>query len=342
MGLVFLDGFESYGTEGVAEDELTPRLRQHYSIAEMEDATLVQGRGGGLALFCDRDTGNLIYPIDELSELILGVAFYPEWNCFGAAITFWYGLDQHFKCEFLQSGEIVFSGVSPDPGPSEPCVWFNRWNYLEIRVRIGSGDGEMEVRCNGKQVKSATGVTIQTGSIPYINNVSLHGGRPWRFDDFYLLDPNSPGLNDFLGPITVQGLKPTGDVQTDFQPSSGVDHYPLVDHLDTVDFVSEDTSGEKDLWNYEDTKQLDAIKGVKIISQACSSNTSCHQFAALCKSGASLESLVSVGVVAPASGSGWTVTLPKSHFDLLETNPDTGMLWTPSQIDAAQFGVEYK
>jgi hypothetical protein len=155
------------------------------------------------------------------------------------------------------------------------------------------------------------------------------------FDDLYLLDTSTPGHNDFLGPIHIKSLHPNGDTTTaDMTPSTGVDHYALVDDTnpDIAEYLTADAVNETDIWDYEDVPSDSQVKAIQINTSAYTDGTLEH-FSPIVRSGGTNYEQTQVPVFDQVLD---------YRFELLETNPDTSSAWTPSTLNAAQFGVKRK
>jgi hypothetical protein len=344
MGIVFLEGFEDYGPAGTTGTQLRDRLSRYWGNPDTTtgspDSQIVAGRGGGLACYLGYYQNEMCILIDKTDELICGFAFKAEG--FGTLCNFSYStpLQEQAYLSVSASGNLYVrdtSGVAYG-GTSNAPIKFGVWHYVEMRVKIGTVDGEVEVWLNGEQVINLTGLDTDNGNAN-IHRVFFDTGTnvSTYYDDIYLVDPNKSGISTFLGPINIKPIRPIADTaEADFTPSTGVDHYAMVD--DETPTLSENLSASTlndfDLWDYgnvdTDAQSIEAIQ----IRTACRSDGTAISYAPVCKSGGTEYDQTTKGVVDPS--------IMYCRSDVLETNPNTSTAWTPTTLNAAQFGVKRK
>jgi len=215
-----------------------------------------------------------------------------------------------------------------------------RWNYFEIKATFHPTAGTVVVHHNGLEVINTTGNDF--GNSYYADNLQLTYGSSVRgdqsFDDMYLIDPNTSGASDFLGPIVVRSLKPTSDTATaDFTPSEGSDHFAVVDddRADGATYLESSTINDDDLFGFASIpSEIATLKGVSLETASAVTGSQPKETVSLCKSGsAALQEIESQT----------TIAVDFEQFDsIIEDDPDTGVPWTISGLNAAQFGVRHK
>jgi hypothetical protein len=151
----------------------------------------------------------------------------------------------------------------------------NSWAYAELQILVSDTIGTVSLSLNGTVIATATNVdTRNAGTSGVINLVSFESGisatsfsaaRFTRFDNLYILDTTGPApLNAPLGPVRVDTLVPSADVQTNFTRSSGSSSFVLIDDVPAngdTDFVSSGTSGHKDIM---ELSNLSAVGGTPL------------------------------------------------------------------------------
>ena len=215
----------------------------------------------------------------------------------------------------------------------------NNWYWIELKVLCAASVGTYEVRVGGLNVLSDTGVTTKAGTHNYHNSVmfyNYYSGPVMDFDDIYILDGSGSVNNDFLGNMKVVAIVPNADVSgaKEFTPSSAVDHYTLVDEnpiTDDTDYVEDGTTGHRDLWEYGSVSSLGAIAGLQINTMVRETDATSFDLKMPVQSN---------GV--DSDGTGQTVGSAnyKTLRRIVETDPDTGVVWTMDGINAARFGVK--
>jgi len=216
----------------------------------------------------------------------------------------------------------------------------NTWYWIEFKVLCNGTTGTYEVRVGGVNKLSGTGANTKAGSNNFHNVVQFVVGPATgrcRYDDIYILDGSGSANNDFLGNRKVVALFPNADVggYTDFTCSSGSTHYALVDENpvnDDTDYVEDGTSGHKDLWDYPSlTGTGSTVNGLEVHTMAKETDAQSMTLNTLIKSGATEDA--GTGEVVGAMSY-------RSVRRISETDPDTGVAWTTTGVNAAQFGIK--
>jgi hypothetical protein len=228
---------------------------------------------------------------------------------------------------------------------STNAVAANTWYFVELKVTIGNA-GAYEVRVNGSSVgwiPSASGDTQSTGNAS-ANRVILSSPRLTTvdFDDFYLLDgqdgtaAQGAANNDFWGDVTVETLMPNGNgahSEWTGSDSDQVDNYALVDESPAngdTDYVKSSTVGQVDTYSFGDLSTLNDVLAVQVNLQARKDDAGDRSLRLKCRLGGS-------------DYDGDSQALSTSYQFLRQVwgkNPNTGALWQPSEVNAAEFGVE--
>jgi len=212
----------------------------------------------------------------------------------------------------------------------------NTWYYMELKVYVHSTAGTIELRIDGDTVLTETGVNTKTGSNDYNSEFSLGGHYMYchaDYDDLYFLDGTGSTNNDFLGIVRVVSILPNaaGD-STQFTPSVG-DNYSCVNEEVTSGdtYVTSATSGNLDLYNYTDLSGITTgILGIQINTDLGLTDGTPFGLITECKS----NGVTSDDSAQTVSGSWYT------KKRVMQLNPDGSVAWTPTTINAAQFGIK--
>lgn len=151
------------------------------------------------------------------------------------------------------------------------------------------------------------------------------------YDDFVLMDDSGSTLNDFIGDCRINTVYPTsaGDT-TQWTPISG-SNFDNVNDSPANDAVynSDHTAGNRDLYNVGDLGAV-SILHVSTLYRLVNSDAGSRQVKTIAK----VSGTVYDGpTVSPST----TVLYFTSDFTV---NPATGLQWTYTEFNAAQFGVE--
>jgi hypothetical protein len=232
-----------------------------------------------------------------------------------------------------------------DPG----IVRMNVYNHYEVRVRCDNTTGEYEIRLNGEQLVNASGVDTQAGSTSLIDSVLLgHAATNWHYyDDVYVLDKFGGVNDDFLGPAPyINTIHPSASGEnTDWYPSAG-DNWNCVDDgqdADTSDYimVSGDylVDGAKDTYIYDDVENWsDTIYGVSF-SQIGRDWTTSGEALSLMRLGAAEFNDSGENVLRQ-----WRTEYGYANrwMYIWDKNPSGEITWTETDINNAEFGVEWQ
>jgi hypothetical protein len=204
-------------------------------------------------------------------------------------------------------------------------------------VKCHATAGTVEVRVNGVTKLSLTGVNTKAGADNYHNVVELAAANGWipTYDDWYVCDNSGSLNNNFLGDVQVGLLLPNaaGDA-AGWTGSGGGAHYGYVDEnpLDSdTSYVETNQSGAEELWNYQDPVSCPSVLGVQVNTDCRETDAESFCLKTVIKSGATS----SAGTPEVIGSLGY---LTQSR--VCQTDPNTGSLWTPATLAAAQFGLQ--
>lgn len=222
---------------------------------------------------------------------------------------------------------------------------FNQWVYLEVKLTVRPGtDGAYEMRLNGALDTSGSSVNLaangtdgwdvfsQRWSTSYITRMSL--------DDIYVANGTGAINTDFLGPQTVEGLEVDAEGTTiQWTPATGTDNSNLVDDsgssipVDTNNYNSSDTNGQKDTYTFTDLANtngtINAVQlGVQMAMGAAGTRTVKTKF----RDPDTTEADGTSHVVDSTSYDEFT--------EVFQQNPTSTATWDSTELDGGEFGVE--
>ena len=168
------------------------------------------------------------------------------------------------QCSILLNSDGTLSVVrgtatAVTGGTSSFALSTNTFYYVEWKVTIADsiGANSCKVRINGADIITvATGQDLKSSANASANQVSLwHSSNTGAdstvryYDDFYICDQSGSTNNDFLGDLRIDALYPNADgTYSQFTPSTGTDHFALVDETtpNTTDYNDGSTVGDRD------------------------------------------------------------------------------------------------
>lgn len=213
----------------------------------------------------------------------------------------------------------------------------NVWHYIELKHTIANAGGLLEVRVDGSQVATFTGDTQETGNATADRIRIIMEGNTVRMDDLYILDGTGGSNDDYLGDQRVDALLPDGaGAYTEFATLVGAaSHYEAVDEADPDDdtsYVEETTVDDRDTFTFANHPLSSAsIAGIQVLMRARKNTAGDAKIARLYRRG--------------SDDQGSDVALQTSyayHREIMETDPIAAAPWTPTNINAAEFGVRVR
>jgi hypothetical protein len=214
------------------------------------------------------------------------------------------------------------------------------WYYLELQATINSTTGSYTLRINGVTELTATNVNTQATGNASANQVRISAGGNYGafyswFDDVYICDGMGSVNNTFLGDVRIQALLPTSDgANHAWTPSSGSDHYPLVNEVPPdgdTSYVGSSTVGQVDEYGMTTIAvSTGTVAGVQTLLYARKDDAGTRTIAPVVREGGTdyVGTAVSLGT-------------SYAYFpQIYEQDPATSAAWTIAGIGADSFGVK--
>lgn len=360
MALQLLEGFDwlesadvESGYGAMAKD--SPFGGGTFSIAS-------GGRNGGKCLEITPQTGTndhdtariqaIAVPIPSVAdgaEVIVGFAV--KWTTADRGYSAFFGIASdtgsettrfNFMLARSPSGQLQWwNGNSAFKGSGTKQLSVGIWYYIEVKFTPDNTTGAVEVRVNGVTDFSESGIDTLVGSD---TQTSIHFGATVftntctvQFDDVYICDDTGGVNDDFLGDVQVKMLVPDGNGSvSDFVgiDADSTDNYLHVDEAPAIDddtsYTESSTSTEQDLYTYDDLPTAAVtVLGVETKTIGKKVDAGAANLKSICLSNA-VEDAVELGLSTDY------VCVRAIH----EQNPDGPAAWTPTTLNAAEFGVE--
>jgi len=212
------------------------------------------------------------------------------------------------------------------------------WYYIEIKAKIDSTVGTVEIKVGGIQRLNLTGKNTQNGSNAYVGAYRIRWVNPlltW-YDDHYVLDTTgSAPNNDFLGDRRIDKALVNGaGTHTDFTPSAGA-NYQNVDEIPADGDTTYNYSGTV---NNQDSYALanltalgTTINGIRQQAQVRKDDAGTRKCYLQQRSGTTDYNVGSEIILNDVY---------KTHNRICETDPNTSAAWTESGINALEVGIK--
>lgn len=254
-----------------------------------------------------------------------------------------------WSLSFNQTGNIIWDGPGTAAARTYAMAFTpGRWFWLEIKNTPGYGTaGALEIRVNTVPVLSLPAITTATGSVslpatlPGIDNyefflnriTGLSIGNAWAIDDMYFLDDTGTTNNDYLGNTRVKYMAPVSDFSVSWSrggtsPAATNWQSVLNQSLNDDRYAFSGTPGQQDLYGIDPNLNTPFVYGVEL-------------------SGAYRMDDATQRVVRNTMSSGGTGAEGVDHYinqsytfypDIFENDPDTGLPFTGSAVNALNVG----
>ncbi len=216
----------------------------------------------------------------------------------------------------------------------------NTWYYVETKVVFGTTTGSIELRIDGVAAGSATNMNTANGITGGFENVAI-GSATYSsadynyFDDVYILNNTGTTHTDFLGPINLYTMAPSGaGSSTGMTPSTGnnwdcVNDFPA----NTTDYVSASAADVLDLYTFPSLPgSVATVHAVGVGNQTRKNDTGTRQ----------MQNVINLS----GTETNGTITQPVLNSfrwgqDIFAEKPGGGA-WTPTDVNSLQFGVRSK
>ncbi len=342
MSILFMEGFD-----GLLSATQIAKKWGFFSGTPVLQASGRNG-GGNIHLQFGRVLENGVVVAND--TLIMGAAIYPI-SPRTANSTFWDIQGRNSSVQIrvvLRSSDSkieVFRSGSSSLGESSDALTSDTYTYVEIKVFCHNSNGTIDLRFDGKNVLSLSGIDTQGTTEAFISGVALNGdsGAGIRMDDFYMADTAGAKNNDFLGDVRVDTLVPTVDDVSEFDtvfPASPTTHFDKVDEVGGVDedttYVETPTNGDRDIFEFSNLP-VHPVPAVVLAVQPWSYSKKQNGSGDLSVRHL-VQSLVTIHDQEEQgpTAEDWRVM----QNSILEDNPETMADWQESEVDAALFGME--
>lgn len=248
------------------------------------------------------------------------------------------GFTSHLTMNFNASGGIdVKRGATVIASTAASIITSNVWYHFEVSATISATVGTVTLRLNGATVLNFTGNTKNGGTVDLIDAVKLQNpssGPQFSFDDFYVCNDSGSTNNVFLGDVQVQTLMPSAaGTSTQFTPTGVANNWDNVNDIpySAADYNTSSTVGQRDTYALADlVTGTGTVFGVQNTIIALKSDAGAASIKAAMKSGGTVYYDANQNLGASLS----------STVAMHETDPATAAAWTPTNVNALEFGAE--
>ena len=342
MSLLWIDGFEGYGTTIDSAPAPSGVMGRRYPLINSESNFRIRpGRIDGKSIaFSASGTYFQTSDINTDSTLIIGVAFkFGVFQNNNAFIVMYDGATAGIGIRVTTGGELeVRLGSTLLDTTSDLNLALNTWYWLELKVVVDDIIGSYELRIGEQNVLSASGIDTKAGSNNYYDSIRLSvpftGASDLHFDDLYICNGAGTINNNFLGNVKVVAVFPDGaGNSSDFIPSSGANFTCVQEEEvdDDTSYVESSISSHKDTYAYEELDNYSRIKGIQINTDCRETDASSYNIITVIRSGSTDYD---------DSGQAINTTNYITKSIISELNPSTSSEWLYTDINSSEFGIK--
>jgi hypothetical protein len=270
-----------------------------------------------------------------LTELYFRIAYYSRGN-YAQDLYFddTYG-DSHVRLD-VSGGQNINLYVNGSSVSTGSIMVTGVWDLIEIYIKIAT-EGQIIVKRNGIQDINYEGNTNPDGDNS-INNMRFYFDGAYA-DDIAVNDTTGTEDNSWCGDGHIIAIKPNGNgdsSQLTGSDGDSVDNYLLVDDIpkdDDTTYVWGETVDNQDLYNLEAPSLPVNHKIKRIYAEARAKDPDIGNIALPIKSGTTQSDGTTKGL---------TTEYSAIKGDEYTVNPDTGLPWTESDLNALQAGIKIK
>lgn len=337
MALVFMEGFDHYGT-----DTNNMVLGEWVSVGGSLALNTASPRTGTHSLTTTSSSpGYLELGVPGLSRTSLGFGMAINFGEVpGSTFSFLRFIndenDIQMNLAVTNAGAIISNIGSNTSGPglgqtANGVISFNSYNHVECFTTIDNAVGVVQIRVNGVEVLNVTGVDTAANPPNYVTNLELRTlgsvGNPGYIDDVFVWDTTGTTNNDFLGQRHVVTMLPNANEVT--QEWTNGD-FTAIDDLeqdgDTTYITASDSTPVTSEFGFGDIPAGYAdVAGVQLKSLIRKDTVGGASFQQSIISSASVDDGQDRGVT-----DGYTY-----HTDVFDQNPATATDWTVPTVNAA-------
>lgn len=222
---------------------------------------------------------------------------------------------------------------------------FNQWVLMEVHFKLDASSGVVEIKWDGNLVFSYTGNTNPSSRVDILYMSMLMGFTGQNFqtwlDDLAVNDTTGTEQNGWCGDGVIVAALPNGNGDSsDWLGSDGnsTDNYLLVDenpHNSDTDYVSAASTGLKDLYNLAAMPSIPSGSAIVLV----------QPIAVARRTDPATLSNIDVGIKSGATedfaaSQALTTTYALYAGEIYYVDPDDGMAWDETKVNALQVGIQ--
>jgi hypothetical protein len=336
MGLVFMDGLDSYGATA---DLVNSANWSSVPSGWTWNATAGRRGGGAIVGAPTAGTPSIVTATNVFSfgvTVLKGIGFWMKLTAAPAALRFICATSGSNGIGVVAtSGLICYIGSNSQVHTGNVKIADGNWHWVEYRTLDQNGQN-VSYWCDNVQQLLNTGLGQAAVACASINFPTQAAGEgTLTIDDPFVCDANAPNPNANNLPMyssVISPVRPGADGTVIFAPNSGSNNYSRINETafdDDSSYVQSSTSGDVDAYDYAALGYVPAaIQSVQVITRCKNAGSGTVNMKNRCVSGGTTSDGASVA----------TTTSYKPVRTVYNQNPNGSVAWTQPTLDAATFG----
>lgn len=337
MSIIFMDGPDHYGATTAL---LTSRTYAEINTSFGATALVANAGPGGQGHAIQMNSGGYLRKVlpGIRTHLGMGARFYffdlPNFNG-GARIQVWRNIANGVLATLrvLSTGALELRvGYEPDGAllwQSEPVIVAQSWQHVETFLSFDEANPGFRVGVDSVTIFDSDTIFIDTLT-PVAQVTWENDGGSYKYRDIYIWDTsgalNNSGMQGDRQVIT--SFVSSDGPDQDWLPSAGGSGWPLLSNNPPVDtsFVYANEPDDLSNFGFSDIDtDITSISALMVVARMWKSDAGI---------GTMQLEIVSGGDTAAGAEQSLS-TQPGFYSSIFETDPDTGVKWTPSGVNAA-------
>jgi hypothetical protein len=328
--LRYMDSFDHYATADLP--------LKYTRVSNVPSIHAGNGRRG--AALQVTSTDYVLKMLDGQATWIVGAAFYTDVLQAAALFALWDAGALQVDLRLKTDGNLQVTRNATVLGTGTTPLAISTFYYVELKVKIHSSTGTIDVQVNGTSLISLTGQNTQNTGNATANQVLIGasagntGSATFRFDDLYICDGQGSVNKDFLGDSRVDCYLPTGNGSNSaFTNNSGnsTNNYTHVNEASQdgdTSYVADATVSDIDSYAITGlTHNPSSIFGLQTNLIAKKDDAGARSICPLLYRSATAH-----------AGTGIALSAYTDLNQIYEQDPATSATWTKANINATEFG----
>jgi len=341
MAFIFMEPWLSYanGTGDLDQNGWSLAGTTGYAVASSDPRD-----GYGKYLDMGNVSFEILHSVADTATIFLNSSYLFLGSANSCLAVFKEGTTRHITIMYKNTDSKIYA-YRVDAGgtllaTSTLTVSANDWHHAEIKVVINDTTGVVIVNIDGVEFINFSGDTRNAGT-GVINSIGFGGPLADYLGDFkyvgqvFIFNATGSFWNDFQGDIYALAMPPTSDATPNqFTPSSGADHYALVDEIvpdgDTT-YLESSTDAQQCLYAPDALPAtVSELLGVVLENVSRKTDIDDNQISNFLK-------VSTTDTISTSTGLSTSYTYSRNIY---ESNPDTAVAWSLSDWSNISFGFE--